>query len=151
MELNINLKQVESIRQQIKNILVQSDIFFKKGKECEKNAEIYKRCWHECHSEDLRNIMFIKTNKELDQAHKNYSYVARNQLIQLILLDFSSKYVVITEKSYDGIKLLASLEKVQENLNYVYNQVESILSYADIECGEFLHELAKILNIKLVV
>ena len=39
IELYINLKQVESIQQQIKNILVQSDIYFKKGKEC-KNSGI---------------------------------------------------------------------------------------------------------------
>lgn len=151
MKIIINQDQVNSVIQQLKNNLKLRDSYMLEGTKFEENARIFNRCWHECKSRDLKEIMFNKTQNELDNAIAIYKKVKLIDFSLFILTDFCCKEISITERTFEIIDKKVNYESLSEDeKENAYNQVESTLSYAGIECGEFLQEFAKILNIKLV-
>ncbi len=149
-ELIINQSQVESIKQQIKNNEQVIKQYTDEGSESEKNAEIYHRCWYECHSIDLRDIMSEKVFNELNHATEVYKKARILNNINFILYDLTFAKTIL-ESTYRNIKTNLIFKNInKEEAEFIYNQVESTLSYAGIECGELLHELANALKIDLV-
>lgn len=149
-ELIINQSQVESITQQIKNNEQVIEQYTSEALESEKNAKIFNRCWHECQSNDLRDIMYNKVFKELNHATELYKKARILNNINFILYDLTFENTIL-ESTYRVIKTELIFKNInKDEAEFIYNQVESTLSYAGIECGELLQELANALKVDLV-